>query len=116
MRPILVGFVPRPDPPADYLRAAQLLGAKVRAVRDARGMTQETLAERTGISRNQIQNIEHSRNNLRDPRTGRPGAGNARLDTVFLLAHALQVEVTYLVDPGRAVQPIPPLGPATGRA
>lgn len=64
------------------------------------GLTQEQLAERTGISRNQIQNIENNRNNSKDPRTGYPGPGNARLDTVFRLAEALKLDVTELISPG----------------
>lgn len=87
----------------DFEQAAKLLGLKVRAAREAKGLTQDELAGRTGISRNQIQNIEHSRNNSRDPVTGRPGPGNARLDTVFILAEVLEVDVTYLVDPNRPV-------------
>ena len=66
------------------------------------GLTQEQLAERTGISRNQIQNIENNRNNSKDPVTGRPGPGNARLDTVFLLADALSLSVSDLIDPGHS--------------
>jgi len=99
--------VSSPDPSADYVRAATLLGEKVRALREARGLTQEQLAPSTGISRNQIQNIEHSRNNTRDPETGRLGPGNARLDTIFLLAAQLRVDVTYLVDPKVEVFPLP---------
>ena len=34
-----------PDPSADYVRAATLLGEKVRALREARGLTQEQLAD-----------------------------------------------------------------------
>lgn len=81
-------------------RAAKHLGVKVRARREELELTQEALAERTGISRNQIQNIEHSRNNRRDA-SGRAGRGNARLDTVFRLAAALEVSPTYLIDPER---------------
>lgn len=99
--------MPRPEPPAAYALAAKLLGEKVRALREARGLTQEQLAHQTGIARNQIQNIEHNRNNSIEPSTGRPGPGNARLDTIFLLARELGVEVTYLVDPQRPVEPIP---------
>ena len=62
------------------------------------GWTQEDLAHRSGMSRNQVQNIENSRNNQRDEK-GRTGSGNPRLDTVFALARALRVEVGYLVDP-----------------
>ena len=89
----------------DYERAAQMLGLKVRAAREARGLSQDELASRTGISRNQVQNIEHSRNNARDATTGRPGPGNARLDTIFILAEVLDVDVAYLVDPSRPITP-----------
>lgn len=99
--------MPRPEPLDSYVRAAQLLGEKVRALREDRGLTQEELAHRTGIARNQIQNIEHNRNNAKDPVTGRPGYGNARLDTIFRLAHELGVDVTYLIDPTRPVDPLP---------
>jgi transcriptional regulator with XRE-family HTH domain len=77
---------------------------KVRAARESMGLTQEQLHDLTGISRNQIQNIEHSRNNSRDSKSGRPGPGNARLDTIFLLAEALKVEVTYLIDPTQPIR------------
>lgn len=99
--------MPNPDATRDYTRASALLGRKVAALREAHGLTQEQLAERTGISRNQIQNIEHNRNNTRDPVTGRPGPGNARLETIFLLADVLRVDVTYLVDPKIGVDPLP---------
>ena len=46
------------QPPAAYYRAAELLGRRVFELRTDLGLTQEQLAERTGISRNQIQNIE----------------------------------------------------------
>ena len=42
-----------------------------------------------------------------DPVTGRHGPGNARLDTIFRLAHELDVEATYLIDPARPVDPLP---------
>ena len=99
--------MPSRQPPAAYAQAVQLLGEKVRVLREARGLTQEQLAHRTGIARNQIQNIEHNRNNAKDAVTGRPGPGNARLDTLFLLADVLAVDVTYLVDPSRPVHPVP---------
>lgn len=86
-------------PPAAYLRAAELLGRRVEARRLALRLTQEQLAEAAGISRNQVQNIEKNRNNAKDPKTGRPGPGNARLDTVFRLATALDVDVLELINP-----------------
>lgn len=79
--------------------AAQRLADKVIELRRRKGYTQEKLAEVAGVSRNQVQNIEHSRNNMKDPRTGRPGRGNPRLDTIFHLADALGVSPTILIDP-----------------
>jgi len=62
------------------------------------GWTQEDLAEKVGISRNQVQNIENNRNNTRGP-DGRPGPANPNLDTVFALAHALQCSISELIEP-----------------
>lgn len=53
----------------------------------------------SGVSRNQIQNIEHSRKNSPDPETGQPGRGNPRLETIYQLADALDVHPIVLVDP-----------------
>jgi transcriptional regulator with XRE-family HTH domain len=89
-----------------FFEAARIFSEKVYAVRRARGLTQEQLGEMTGMSRNQIQNIEHNRSNARD-QYGNVGTMNARLDTVFSLASALGVDVTYLVDPDRPIEPIP---------
>ncbi|MBB3040361.1 helix-turn-helix domain-containing protein [Nocardioides soli] len=96
----------------DSGEVARLLGLKVRAAREALGLSQDELAGRTGLSRNQIQNIEHCRNNARDPVTGRHGPGNPRLDTIIVLAQALHIEAAYLVD---AARPIPEAaGPEQG--
>jgi transcriptional regulator with XRE-family HTH domain len=75
---------------------AREFGAQVRALRQERGMTQERLAELTGMSRNQIQNIEHSRNNKIDE-FGQHGRANPTLDTIWSLAYALDVDVTELL-------------------
>ncbi len=83
--------------------AARQLADKLVELRRRKGLTQEQLAEAAGVSRNQIQNLEHSRNNSKDPRTGRPGRGNPRLDTVFQLAAALEVPVALLIDPEAAL-------------
>lgn len=83
-----------------YYRAAERLAAQVSERRRKRGLTQEDLAEKVGISRNQVQNIENNRNNTRGP-DGRPGLANPNLDTVFALAHALECSVTELIDPRR---------------
>lgn len=83
--------------------AARRLADKVIELRQRQGLTQEQLAEVSGVSRNQIQNIEHSRNNSKDPATGRPGRGNPRLDTVIHLAAALGVPVSVLIDPNASL-------------
>jgi transcriptional regulator with XRE-family HTH domain len=100
--------VPNGHTPSDYERAAYLLGLRVSRLRKQRGFTQEGLAARTGLSRNQIQNIERNRNNQRDPRTGRPGIGNPQLETVFLLARELEVDAAYLISTDPNQMPPPP--------
>ena len=87
------------QPPPAYFRAAELLGQRVYLRRVELGWTQEQLAESTGLSRNQIQNIEKNRNNAKDAATGRTGPGNARLDTIFRLSSALEISVADLIDP-----------------
>ena len=87
----------------DYRLAVGLLAEKVLHLREARGLTQEQLAERAQISRNQVQNLEKNRGNQRDPQTGRASVANARLDTIFALAAALEVDVTLLIDPHASI-------------
>jgi len=77
-----------------YYVAIQDMGRRVRERRKALGLTQEDLAERTGLSRNQIQNVENGRSGRWDPDTGRPRSANARFDTVFALAEALGLTFT----------------------
>ncbi|WP_425309407.1 helix-turn-helix transcriptional regulator [Ammonicoccus fulvus] len=88
--------------PEDWSDISRAFALKVRAHREHRQMTQEDLAEAAGISRNQVQNIEANRNNQKNS-DGRPGPGNPQLDTVFALANALDVDVTYLIDHRRSV-------------
>lgn len=83
--------MPSRHTPSDYERVAHLLGIRVATLRGLRGLTQEGLAERTGLSRNQIQNIERNRNNQQ-------GFGNPRLETIVRLAVALEVDATYLIS------------------
>lgn len=89
--PIGLRHARRPRPTRSGGAAA---GEKVFELRRLRHLTQEELAERSGVSRNQIQNIEHSRNNSPDG-----GRGNPRLDTIYHLADAFDVSPTVLVDP-----------------
>lgn len=93
-------MVPVRNLPSDWEQIAAKLGQRVRERREELGLTQEQLAHRTGISRNQVQNIEHSRNNARGPDGKRVGGtANPTLDTIWALATALDVEVTFLVAP-----------------
>lgn len=92
--------MPQRQVSAGWARAAVVLGDTVRTLREDRKLTQEQLAHRAGISRNQLQNIERSRNNTKGA-DGRPGPGNPRMDTVWALAEALGVEAVDLF-PGRA--------------
>ena len=63
--------------------ALKLLGERVAKLRQQRGMTQEQLAERAGVSRNHIADIEL-------------GARNTGVWSILLLARALDVEVVVL--------------------
>ncbi|MBM7515295.1 helix-turn-helix transcriptional regulator [Nocardioides nitrophenolicus] len=82
----------------DWEEIAADFGHRVRALRLARGMTQEQLGHAVSLSRNQVQNIESSRNNSRDADGRRVGGtANPRLETVYALARVLGVEVTELM-------------------
>lgn len=60
------------------------IGARIRAVRSGCGLTQRVVAERTGLSRASIANVEAGRQNL-------------RLRQLVALAAALGVQVERLV-------------------
>lgn len=82
----------------EWPQIAVQLGQRIRELREARELTQERLAELSGVHRNQIQNIENSRNNARD-RTGQrqPGPANPQLDTIWAIAQVLEVRLTDLL-------------------
>jgi transcriptional regulator with XRE-family HTH domain len=65
--------------------AKQHLGQHVRALREAKAFTQEELAERSGLHRVYLAQLESGRNH------------NPRLDTLRRLAKALGVSVADLV-------------------
>ncbi len=87
---------PGPDLSWDPGRVSVQFGNRVRTLREERGWTQEQLAERAQLSRNQIQNIEHSRNNQRTT-SGRPGPGNPTLDSIVKLGHAFGIAPSTLL-------------------
>ncbi|WP_147915792.1 helix-turn-helix domain-containing protein [Ruania zhangjianzhongii] len=86
---------PNPDFHWDPEHIAVRFGNHIRTLREEREWTQEELAERTQLSRNQVQNIEHARNNQRDS-SGRPGPGNPTLDSVVKLAQAFGLRPSEL--------------------
>lgn len=91
--------MPSRDVLDDWEDIAARFGRRVRELRETRGMTQEQLAHAIGMSRNQVQNIENSRNNNRDvdgQRVG--GTANPRLETIWALARALDVDVAQLIS------------------
>jgi transcriptional regulator with XRE-family HTH domain len=65
----------------------KMLGADIRSVRNAKGLTLERLAERSGVHRTTIQKIES-------------GERNPRAMTVMSLAKGLGVEPGALMDKG----------------
>lgn len=78
--------VKRPD---NWSAITAGLGDKVRARRGELGMSQEQLRERSGISRNQIQNIENARGNSTE-------TSNPKLDALWALANALEIDISEL--------------------
>ena len=62
-----------------------LFGKKIQTIRKARGLSQEALAERAGISAQYVSNIER-------------GKENPTLDMLFLLCDALKVVFAEMCD------------------
>lgn len=82
--------MPREELPEDWREIAIALGQRIRTFREVHGLTQEQLAHRAGLSRNQVQNIESARNNS-------GGLGNPKLSTLVALARIFQVPVGHLL-------------------
>jgi len=62
-----------------------LLGTRIKEIRKKRGLSQEKLAERAGISAQYVSNIER-------------GKENPTLDMLFLLADTLRVQLGEMCD------------------
>jgi transcriptional regulator with XRE-family HTH domain len=92
--------MPYEDVIEDPAAAGRMLGRKVRAARRAQGLSQRELAQRTHLSRSQIQNIELNRTKGADT----VGSINPHQATIVALAEALDVEVAYLIDPHQPVR------------
>lgn len=69
------------------------LGRTLRRLRKARGLTQDDLAARTGLTRNTISNIERNLGNAETP-------GDPRLSTIYRLARALDIPPAVLLPAG----------------
>ena len=79
----LVGLARQRPSLADYLAA---MGRKINSVRTALNMTQQDLANASGLDRTYISMVEHGRQNL-------------TMGAVVKIADALDVPVTELVSP-----------------
>lgn len=81
-----------PPPDLDWKTYAAEVAHRVKALRTDLDLTQEVLAERAGISRNQIQNIERGHG------TGVNGrVTNMSMEHVYRLAYALGVPPIVLL-------------------
>lgn len=75
--------------------SAKLLGVTLRRLREERGLSQESLAFRAGITKNQVQLIEAGRSSGRRDATG---PSNPRLSTLAGLAEVLGMDVSNLLS------------------
>jgi len=71
------------------------LGAAIRRLREARGLTQEGLAYPAGVTRNQFQLIENGRSSSR---SGSTGPSNPQLATITGITEVLGVTVAELLS------------------
>ena len=93
--------MPKRTPTAHTAEVASSFAQWLRRRREQAGMTQEELAHRAGLSRNQVQNLENNRNNNT---TGRSSA-NPSLDTILALEAAFGLELgDLLVDVRRFME------------
>ncbi|MEV7857187.1 helix-turn-helix transcriptional regulator [Streptomyces sp. NPDC088183] len=94
------GQVPRSVPPPDHvLVRRRAVGDRIRAARLAAGLTQQGIAERTGMDRATYNRIEQ-------------GHSSPLLDSLFLIADAIGVPLADLV---REEAQGAPGHPSTGR-
>src|SRR5579859_7374589 len=74
------------------LALVSLIGERVRARRRARGWTLDELAQRSGVSRRMLVNVEQ-------------GVSNASIATLLRLAEALAIGLPSLVAPNAGATP-----------
>jgi transcriptional regulator with XRE-family HTH domain len=75
-----------PERVAQWERSRKRVGTNIRRVRTDKGMTQETLALRSGVTRNVLIDVEFGRRGL-------------LYERLFDIAEALQVSVCDLIGP-----------------
>jgi transcriptional regulator with XRE-family HTH domain len=75
-----------PERVAQWERSRKRVGTNIRRVRTEKGMTQETLALRSGVTRNVLIDVEFGRRGL-------------LYERLFDIAEALQVPVCDLIAP-----------------
>lgn len=64
------GEAAHPFDRAEWPRIAAQVGLRIRQVREERGLNREEPAHLAGVHRNQVQNIENSRNNSQAAESG----------------------------------------------
>src|SRR4051794_41856117 len=79
-----------PSPPRDSADAATHLGRNIQTLREARGQTQQQIAQVAGLPRATWANLES-------------GAANPTLAVLIKVAAALSMRVEELIEPARRV-------------
>lgn len=74
---------------------ARTLGTALRRLREGRGLSQEALAFRAGVTKNQVQLIESGR---ASGRRDSVGPSNPRLSTLAGFAEVLEVPISGLLE------------------
>lgn len=100
----LVVVLPNQHGSLEWDTYAFAFGHRLVTVRKARGLSQEQLAERCGLHRNAVSNLERAASN------GASGIADPLMSTIYRLAEALRVPPIYLMPgasdrlEGRAVE------------
>ncbi len=97
--------MPAAEHQPDFAERARTFGDKVRRRAEDLELTQRELIEKTGLSRGYIQLLLNNRGSHKDE-SGHYKPLNPTLDVLWRLADALEVDVSYLVDPERPIQPM----------
>ncbi len=79
-------------PDAGTLRALESIAANVRRIRESKGMTQEGLANRTGLHLTYVQSVER-------------GSRNISVGVLVRLADSLNVDASSLLEPAKLAPP-----------